>query len=84
MLDKEEIKVKGFNLNNFSFKKIEESFYSNQNIQNNEKFIQKKNFKILLSQGDKMLKLNNYKKRKFSEDKKTTKPLIRIDDYNYL
>jgi hypothetical protein len=84
MLDKEEIKVKGFNLNNFSFKKIEESFYSNQNIQNNEKFIQKKNFKILLTQGDKMLKLNNYKKRKFSEDKKTTKPLIRIDDYNYL
>jgi hypothetical protein len=84
MLDKEEIKVKGFNLNNFSFKKIEESFYSTQNIQNNEKFIQKKNFKILLSQGDKMLKLNNYKKRKFSEDKKTTKPLIRIDDYNYL
>ena len=84
MIDKEEIKVKGFNLNNFTFKKIEESFYNNQNIQNNEKFIQKKDFKIFLSHGDKILRLNNYNKRKFSEDKKNTKPLTRIDDYNYL
>jgi hypothetical protein len=84
MVDKEEVRVKGFNLNNFSFKKIKESFYNNQSIQNNEKFIQKKDFKIFLSHGDKILKLNNYNKRKFSEDKKNTNPLIKINDYDYL
>jgi hypothetical protein len=84
MVDKEEIKVKGFNLNNFSFKKIKDSFYENQNIENNEKFIQKKNFKIFLSNGNKVLRLNNYNKRKFSEDKKMTKPLTKIDNYTYL
>jgi hypothetical protein len=79
-IDKEEIKVKGFNLNNFSFQEIKKSFYSDKNIINNEKFIKKKDFKIFLGHGDKILKLNNYSKRKFSEDKKKTEPLTKIND----
>lgn len=82
--NEQEIKVKGFDLKNIKFEEILESFYNELDIENQEKSIKKKNLKIYLDYNKKILKLNNYSKRIFDKNKKNTRPLEKIDDFNYI
>lgn len=78
----ETIKIKGISTKNIKFNEIKHKFYeSNQNITfENQLFFKKKNFDIRQLYINKNIKLDEYSKRTFINDKKDTTPLTIHDD----
>lgn len=74
---KEEIiKIKGINEKNLTFEEIKEKFYKNEKIEfKNQLNFRKKNLNLKQFYISKEILLDNYDKRVFTENKKSTKPL---------
>jgi len=80
----EEIKIKGFNDENIKFNELKNKFYTESSIKTNQNYLDRKNIEIMSKKIIKDLNLSNYDKRKFSKDKKNTRPLVRINEFKYI
>jgi hypothetical protein len=59
---------------------LKNNFYSNINLKNNI-YILHKNINIKYEIIEKMIKMNTYDKRKWTENMKSTEPLFILDGY---
>ena len=84
--DFEIVKIKGFNNKSIKYDEIKEKFYKNEEfIMINDEFkLYKKNMELKKQMESKKLNLNYYDKRIFSKDKKSTYPLTKEHDFNYV
>lgn len=78
--NKEIIKIKGFDVKNINFIDLKNNFYNNINLKNNI-YILHKNINIKYEIIEKMIKMNTYDKRKWTENMKSTEPLFLLDGY---
>jgi hypothetical protein len=78
------IKIKGFPRNQISFDDLKKKFYNNEKnvLIKNLHLIKKSNFNLSDNMIDKEFLINNYDKRKFSNDKKYTIPFF-YENYEY-
>jgi hypothetical protein len=69
-------KIKGVNASSISFEEFKDSFYNNKKIKPSFQNLIKNNYTISEKNLFKLVNLNNYDKRKFSDDFCTTEPFI--------
>lgn len=81
--NKESIKMKGYNNDKIKFSELEKKFYNAEKIKIEEFFYLKKhNFSLENIITEKVFDLNNYDKRIFIDNKKSTKPFF-YSDFQY-
>jgi hypothetical protein len=70
------IKIKGFDSTSINFKDLEENFLNKKNILQKIKVIARSKFELKQNLVEKVLNLNSYDKRIFTDNYKRTKPII--------
>jgi hypothetical protein len=76
--NKDIIRIKGISKNDYSFGQLKNLFYTNQEniFYNNQLNFRKKKYELKQTYIKKIISLNKYDKRIFTENKKNTKPLL--------
>ena len=69
---------------NIKFNELKNKFYSESFIKTNQNYLDRQNIEIMSKRIIKDLNLSNYDKRKFSENKKNTRPLVRVNEFKYI